>query len=136
MSENKFDIAAFEAADTSLLNVLDIRGDPLFVDGNVVTIELYGPGSNEYAKAQARLNDILTSRSFMAMRGKPVRETMEESRAPLVDKYVACTKALNNFPIEGGARALYENPKLTYITDQVARFIEDWANFTPGSATT
>lgn len=129
-----FDLSAFEASDTALMQVLDLKNEPIVIDGKPFTITLFGPGSNEYARAQAKLDEALSTRSFAALRGKPVKESAEDSRRMVSEKLAACTKAINNFPIDGGALALYSNPKLGYITNQVSRFIEDWANFTGGSA--
>ena len=136
MKDKTFDLAAFEAADTADLQVLNPKNEPVLVEGKPVTITLYGPGSTFYAKAQARLNDALSTRSFAALRGKPLKETAEEQQLLIAEKLAACTKVISNFPIDGGALALYTNPKLGYITNQVSQFIEDWANFTGGSATT
>jgi hypothetical protein len=133
---SNFDITQFEASDTATMPILDPKGEPVLVDGKPASIELYGPGSAEYTKAQAALDSALTTRGMAALRGKPTQETPEEQRKLIVAKLASCTKALNNFPIEGGAQTLYMNPRLGYITNQVTRFIEDWANFTCGSAKT
>lgn len=125
-----FDLSLFEAAETGTLEVLDMRGDPLLYNGQPVTIELYGPGSSVYAKAQAKTEQASQARVFAAMRGgKAAKDSADETRRANIEKLVACTKAINNFPIAGGAQTLYENRKLGYITNQVSGFLEDWGRF-------
>lgn len=130
---NNFNLSSFEATDTAELHVLDQKDDPIYIDGKPFTIVLCGPGSQEYARAQSKLDQSQQTRTFAALRGKPMKDSIEEQRRQHADKLAACTVSVNNFPIEGGALAIYTNPKLGYITNQVAKFIEDWSNFTAGS---
>jgi len=124
-----FDLTAFEAADTGILEVQNQKDDgPLLFNGQPVTIELYGPGSEQYAKAQSKVESASQARLFAAARGK-AKDAAAEARKDQIDKLVACTKAINNFPLPGGAASLYQNRKLGYITHQVSRYLEDWGNF-------
>ena len=52
----------------------------------------------------------------------------------MVEKLVARTRAVNNFPVPGGARAIYANPRLNYITRQAITFMNDDANFSKASS--
>lgn len=125
-----FDVSLFEASETAILEVMDMRDEPLMVDGQPVTIELYGPGSSVYAKAQAKVDAAAQTRIFAAMKGgKAAKDAGDDTRQHQIEKLASCTKAINNFPIPGGAQALYENRKLGYITNQVAKFLEDWGRF-------
>lgn len=125
-----FNLAEFEAADTAVLDVQNKKDDgPLLVNGQPVQIVLHSPGSAEYIRAEAKANQAAQARTFAALRGKPVKETPEEARQKNADKLAACTVELRNFPIDGGALALYNNPKLGYITAQVEKFLSDWGNF-------
>lgn len=135
MSE-AFNVAQFEAAETGLLEVLSQKEEPLIgADGiNPVTIELYGPGSAQYARAQAKIDTANQARAFAAIRGKVTKDAAEENRKLTAEKFAAITKAVNNFPI--APLDLYMNPKLGYITNQVAKFADDWANFPSASSTT
>lgn len=127
---NSFNLADFEAADTAVLDVQNKKDDgPLLVNGQPVQIVLHSPGSAEYIRAEAKANQAAQARTFAALRGKPVKETPEEARQKNADKLAACTVEMRNFPIDGGALALYNNPKLGYITAQVEKFLSDWGNF-------
>ena len=125
-----FNLANYEAADTGLLEVLNQRKVPLLGnDGQPVTIELYGPGSEQYVKVQAEIDSASQARVFANMRGgKAAKDSADQARADRIRKLSACTKAISpNFPLSPDA--LYKNSKLGYITNQVAEYLEDWANF-------
>lgn len=129
METQEFDLSQFEASDTGVLEVQNQKDDgPLLFNGQPVTIELYGPGSEQYAKAQAKIESAGQMRLFAAARGK-AKDAAAEARRDQIEKLVACTKAINNFPVPGGAAKLYENRKLGYITNQVSKYLEDWGNF-------
>ena len=133
-----FDIAAFEVADTATFELENQKGEPLLYQGCPVTVELYGPGSAQYARAQAKINAASQARAMAVLRGKQGKDgeaDMAESRKLSAERLAACTKALHNFPVPGGPLAVYSNPKLGYITNQVAKLIDDWANF-PSASTT
>jgi hypothetical protein len=131
---NAFNIEEFEVAEFGVLHVQNAKDDgPLLYQGQPVTIEMYGPGSQHYIRAQAKIDSATQARMFAAMRNK-AKDSTDEQRANVNAKLVACTKSIINFPIPGGAQAICDNSKLGYIRDQMARFIEDWANFPPSSS--
>lgn len=126
-----FDISLFETIDTARLTVLNPKGDELVVNGEPVTIDLYGPGSKQFVNAKYKLENATQARSIAMLRGKTSKNAAEETRQMQAEFYAAITASLNNFPIDGGALALYLNPKLGYITEQVEKFIGDTENFMP-----
>ena len=127
-----FDIAAYESSDIATLQVTDAKGGPLIgPDGEQVAIRLFGPGSQQYLKAQSRLDSAASERAMESLRGKPVSDSEDEMRQRVAEKYAACTAGIDHFPVE--PLALYTNPRLGYITEQVGRFLGNWANFTKGS---
>jgi hypothetical protein len=129
-----FDLSAYEAAEVGILNVETPAGEPMKHGGQPVRIHLYGPGSAEFVRITARLDAAAQTRTFAALRGKGTKGAADEQRADLITKLSACTKHVENFPVVGGAKAIYENSRLGYITNQVQRFLDDWANFPPQSA--
>jgi hypothetical protein len=134
LAPEAFDLAAFEAAEVGVLDVLDTAGEPLLHCGRPVRIHLYGPGSAEFVRITAKLDAASQARTFAALRGKANKGAADEQRADQITKLVHCTREVENFPVPGGARSIYENPRLGYITAQVQRFLDDWANFPPQSA--
>ena len=135
MAYKDFDLSQFETIDTATLTVLNPKGDELLVGGEPVTITLYGPGSKQFINAKYKLDTATQARSIALLRGKTLKNDAEEIRQTNAEFYAAVTASLNNFPIEGGALALYSNPKLAYITDQVEKFLSDAENFMPSLPT-
>lgn len=130
-----FDVSQFELNDTAVLTVQNAKGDgDLLVNGQPVRITIYGTGSEQFAKAEHKSANAAMKRMQDALRGKTVH-TSEAASADLAEKLAACTAGIENFPIEGGALALYSNNRLSYIRKQIVKFLEDDANFTKGSAT-
>lgn len=126
-------LADFESAETAILDVLSASGDPLLHNGAPMQIEMYGPGSTVYAKAQSKIDAASQARAFAALGGKASKDS-DEPRKLVAEKLAACTKALINFPAGATPAAVYGNQRLGYITDQAAKFSQDWANFPPRSA--
>lgn len=125
-----FNLADFEVSETAILEVQNKKDDgPLLVNGQPVKIVLYGPGSVQFVRAEARVAKANQARVLASLSGKRNKETVEDDRKQQADRLASCTKELVNFPIDGGPQALYENPKLGYITAQVEKFIGDWGNF-------
>lgn len=132
-----FNLSQYEAADTGKLTIMDARDeDPLLgTDGQPVVFELYGPGSDVYAKADAKIEQLRSSLAMQAaMRGgKTKSDGSAELRQLTWQKWADCTKSISsNFPVR--PLDVYSNRKLGYITNQVSRFVESWGNF-PAPAT-
>ena len=131
---DEFSLADFEVSETAYFDVLGVDQEPLLYRGQPVRISVHGPGSAAYVRAEGRAAQASQARALAALRGKAGKQDLEEQRQQQAEKLAAVTVGIENFPIPGGALALYANPKLGYITNQVARFLEDWANFKPASA--
>lgn len=131
-----FDISQFELEEVATLTVQNAAGTgDLLYNGAPVTIEVYGSGSRQAVQAAHRAGQAAQLRLHQVMRGKIDPKAAEKADEEMVEKLVACTRSVINFPIPGGARAIYENPKLGYITKQVVRFLEDDANFAKAPST-
>lgn len=132
----EFDVSKYELEETAILTVQNARGDDDLIgaDGkNPVTIVLYGSGSRQAVKALHKAGQQATLRLQALIQGKVDKKAAEAADAELVEKLVACTQSINNFPVEPAA--LYSNPKLGYITRGVLKFLENDANFAkPSSA--
>lgn len=127
----EFDLSQFELTDTGSLIVQNPKGDDLLIDGKPVTITLYGEGSKQFVGAKYKLDNALQTRAIGLMRGKSDKSGAEEQRQLKAEFLNAVTVSIDNFPIEGGALALYSNPKLSYITNQVDKFLGETENFMP-----
>ena len=134
--QQAFDVSAFEIKDAATLSVQNVRGDDeLLYDGKPVTIELYSPGSKQGVRALHRAGQQSALRVKNIVNGKISKTAAEDADREQVEKLVGFTAAINNFPIPGGAEALYANPKLGYIRKQVEAFLADEANFAKGLST-
>lgn len=143
---SKFNICAIAAAATATLTLRDAAGEELFVmDGDErlpVSITTYGPGTTDFARAQQRFQDRIAKR-VQKGKGKATLPSPEEQREDRAELLAALTVSFNNldYPDAGDAqgyelfRALYADPRLGFIADQVNNFVGDWGNFTPKSAT-
>lgn len=131
-----FDLSKYELEETATHVVQNARGDDDLIgaDGiNPVTIELYGSGSRQAIKALHKAGQQAQLRLQALVRGKVDKRAAEVADQEMVEKLVACTKAINNLPVP--AAELYANPKLGYITKGVIKFLDDDANFAkPSSA--
>lgn len=129
-----FDITQFELNDTATLIVQDATGEQdLLVNGERVEIDLYGSGSAQYVKAEHKASNAAMIRMQAAFKGKSIKNASELTTQETAEKLASCTASIRNFPIEGGALALYSNSRLSYIKKQVIKFLEDDANFTKPS---
>lgn len=123
-----FSLSDFEASDTAWLEIQNIKGDgPLLVNGQPVRFEIRSPGTSEALNAQHKIDTAASAKAFAAVRGKAVKDTVESKFKERADKLAAVTARTENFPVSPSS--VYTNPKLGYITDQVAAFHADWANF-------
>lgn len=129
-----FDLSEFEISETATLDVLDVNNQPMLRRGQPVRIVLHGPGSVVFVRAEARVAAASQARALAALRGKAGKNDTEEQHQQRAEKLAAVTAGIENFPVPGGALALYGNRKLGYITSQVESFLADWANFKPVSA--
>jgi len=144
-NSNSFDIAALAVSDTSILHLKGPDDELLYSDAEKtqpVTVELYGPGSDQYAAVEKRISDRNIERMLKGK--KKAQISAESAKADRLEKLIGCTKAFSpNFrytpagDAQGDAfhRAVYSDPRIGFIADQVLAHIGDWANFTPSSAT-
>ncbi|MBD8677925.1 hypothetical protein [Sphingomonas sp. CFBP 13720] len=136
------DITQTAVVDTAKLHLKDAAGDFLYSDGKPVRIVIYGPGSKPFAAVE----DRQTNRAIKRMQdndGKVSVAPQETRNAEVAEDLAAITVDFENltYPPAGDARGaplfqqVYADPKLGFIVKQVQKFITDWGNFKPGSAT-
>lgn len=121
-------LADLEARDTAWLEVQNKQDDgPLLFNGKPVRIEVRSPGTREALSAQHKQEQSNTAKTFAAMRGKPVKETVDDKIKVGAEKLAAVTASIEGLPVS--PIELYGNPRLGYIAEQVQRFHGDWSNF-------
>jgi hypothetical protein len=135
--EDVFDLSQFELQDIAVLTLQNIdRTDDLLINGQPVRITIHGPGSPHGVKALHKAGQLAALRFQALMRGKVDKNAATAAEAERIDKLASLTFSVENFPVPGGAAAIYGNPKLIDITDQVEAFFNDKANFSKPSSTT
>lgn len=129
-----FDISKYEIADTAVMTVKDEHGNELLgEDDQVVTIELYSPGSPQGVKALHKASRGVQMRQWRMLREQPDPNDAVNADREHAQKLADFTKSISpNFPVE--PLALYLNPKLGYISQQVGDFISKYSNFSKGSS--
>lgn len=134
---SKLNIKALAAADTTDLQLLDAHGNALTTeDGLPVTATIFGPGSKAYAAAQARNQNRAINR--LKAKGKSA-VTPEQEAAETAEFLSSITQSLNNLDYDGlqGREliaAVYGDPTLGYLAEQVNKACASWANFTKASS--
>ncbi len=129
----EFDLSRFENVDSGTFTVLDQSGDELMYQGKPVRITMHAAGSKVQVAADRKRTKAAKAVLYAGIGGRVAKNAEEEEFAREAEYLAACTVAVENFPIPGGALAIYQNPRLGYITRQAAKFLADDANFKPGS---
>lgn len=136
-----FDIKALAVDETAVIEINDPRtGEPLMGDeGKPCSVTVFGPGSKPFAAAQS----AASNRSMKRLRSKGKLETTpEEDAAAKASFLTAITQSFNGFTYGGmengpdAFRALYLDPSLGWLTEQVNAGAGDWSVFSkaaPGS---
>lgn len=140
MSNDTFDLASLRAADTADMPVKNADGKPLTRGGKALSITVYGPGSEQFAQAQAARSQRLVAR--VSKRGAANGAlTADEQRSENATFLASVTHSLNGgLTYEGGTDAasierMYGDLRLGFVADQVSSFVGDWGNFSAASPT-
>lgn len=123
------------AKDTDTFQLRNGDDELLMAGDQRVTATVYGPGSKEYQKATAKATSRAIER--MKKRGK-VDQSAEDRLAESAGHLADITHSFEGLDYEGLtgrelAIAIYSDPQLGFIAEQVNKHSADWANFTKGS---
>lgn len=124
---NEADFSAFFLSETSVVDLELPNGEPMTYQGEPVRVHVYGPATTQYAKANDALQKEAAKRVMAAIGSKGKKEA--EDKDADAKFLVAITDRFENFPYPGGADAIYREPKLKYIADQVRAYVGDAGNF-------
>ena len=108
-----------------------------------VGIELFGPGSPQFAQIEERQTARAVER-YKDNDGQITHVPIDQRRAETAEDLADLTSGFhhiehddaNGQPLTGRALvvAVYSEPDLGWIKDQVAKWLGDWGKFTTGSA--
>lgn len=134
------DIRKFAVEETSTLELRDAADAPMKgEDGAPMTWTVYGPGSKQYAKAQAAQQNRMIDK--LKRKGK-TDETAEEKTRDTAEFLAGCTKECSSNitydELTGEAlyRAVLSDRSIGFIAEQVGRHLGEWGNFSKPSTTT
>ncbi len=126
------DIRTKAVAQTSILELRDANDE--LMQG--VTVTVYGPGSKQYAAAQARQSN----RMIDALKKKGKTDQSAQQKAAETAEFLAdVTVEFNGLEYDDLtgrelALAVYSDTSIGFIADQVAKHCGDWSNFSKVSA--
>lgn len=129
----------FSVAQTARLHLRDAGDELMYTDdGKEIAVNVYGPGSKHYARAQAAQQNRLLDK--LKRKGK-ADQTAEQKAAEASEFLSDCTENFENLEydaLQGDAlaKAVYSDLSIGFIADQVAKFLVDWANFKKVSTAT
>ena len=134
------DIKKYAVTPTSKLHLRDANDELMYADDDKtlpICVNLYGPGSKQYARAQAAQNNRMLDK--LKRKGKS-DQTAEQRAAESAEFLSDCTESFENMEYDALTdralcMAVYADVSIGFIADQVAKHINDWANFTRPSAT-
>lgn len=115
----------------------------LYEDGKPVGIDLFSPGSPEFARVEERQSARAVKR-MQDNDGKISVAPVEQRRTEAADDLAALTSGFRHIehdgpdgPLAGTAlfTAVYADPTLGWIKEQALKMLGDWGKFTPGSGT-
>lgn len=130
------DIRKFAVSPTARLVLRDASDEPMLTeDGKEIAVNVFGPGSKQYAKAQAAQQNRMLDK--LKRKGK-ADQTAEQKISEAAEFLTDCTESWENMDYDGLegsqlSRAVYADQSIGFIADQVAKYIGDWANFKKGS---
>ena len=124
------DIRKFSVSESGTVQIKDAAGE--LIPG--VEIDVWSPGSKEFARAQARNQGRIMAR----LRKKSAEVSADQKIAEEAEYLADITKEFRGVDYDKLTGrdlhlAVYKDKTLGFIADQVAAFVGDWANFTPGS---
>ncbi|MEH3103433.1 MAG: hypothetical protein PGN12_05960 [Sphingomonas phyllosphaerae] len=137
-------IATLAVAMTAFLHLKGPDGVPLFDAGEKVGIDLFGPGSAEHGQIEERQSARVVKR-MADNENKIAHVPLAIRRVEAAEDLATLTAGFRHIehdapdgsPLSGAAlyHAVYSDPALGWIKEQVVKFVGDWGKFTPGSPT-
>lgn len=126
------DIRSKAVQPTSRLELRDANDELM----HGVAVVVYGPGSKQYAAAQARQQNRMIDK--LKNKGK-TDQTAEQKAAETAEFLADVTQAFEGLEYDNLtgrelSLAVYSDITIGFIADQVAKHVGDWANFSKVSA--
>lgn len=128
-----FNLNTLKTKDTTAVHLRNPATDELLFDDEAKTkpvqVHIYGPGSSAYRNATLEMQNRQLKRGKKQISAEVLRE---ES----IDLLVACTASFENLAVDNvevatkeQIKAVYSDPQLGWLKDQVDSALGDIANF-------
>lgn len=134
------DIKKFSVEETAVIELRDAADQPMIgEDGKPMTWTVYGPGSRQYAKAQAAQQNRLIDK--LKRKGK-TEQTADDKAREQADFLSGCTKECSaNIEYDGLKdealhKAVLSDIKIGFVAEQIGKHLGEWGNFSKPSTTT
>ncbi|HEX7856090.1 MAG TPA: hypothetical protein VF503_20610 [Sphingobium sp.] len=132
-------IATLAVALVGFLHLKGPDGAFLYDEGEPVGIDMFGPGSQEFAQ----IEELQTSRALKRMQdndGQPSLASVSDRRVQEAQDLTALTSGFRHIEhgdLAGVAlfNAVYSDPKLGWIKEQALKHVRDWGKFPAVSPT-
>lgn len=128
------DFAAFFLEDASTVEIDLPNGEPMLYNGQRVAVRVHGPSTAAFTEAKTVL-DREAAKNMAAAFGVKQKGKDQADKDADVKFLTAITAGIDNFPYPGGVAAVYREPRLKYLADQVRAHLNDLGNFFAGSKT-
>lgn len=124
-----FDLSKYETVDVGSFTFQDPKGGDLLGENDKpVVAKLYGMGSKEYVNAKYKLDTASQTRSIAMIRNGKAAKADDVAKDQAVF-LAAVTQSIENFPV--APIDIYSNPKLSWMTAQVDKWLTETENFMP-----
>lgn len=126
------DFSAYFLQDTSTVLIKLPNGQPMAHQGQPVAVVVYGPSTERFSAAKDAL-DREATKTLMQSMGASASSKDGAAKDADARFLSAVTERIDNFPFPGGPAAVYREPRLKYLADQVRAHLGDLGNFFKGS---
>lgn len=135
------DIKKFAVEPTKKLHLRDASDELMYSNGDKskpMVVNLFGPASKQFAKAKAAQSNKIVDR--MKRKGKS-SQSADQNIAETAEFLSGCTESWENVEYQGItetnalSHAIYSDPEIGFIADQVSKELNEWGNFTKPSDT-
>lgn len=131
------DIRKRAVNETGVVELLDAADEPMFQDDGKtpVTITVFGPGSKKFADATAYKNNRMMDRLRKKGKADQTGTQMLSEKAEFLAMVTADSAGLeyDNLTGEELYKAVYADPSIGFVADQVEKYLGEWANFSKGA---
>lgn len=122
------DFSAYFLNDTSAVSINLPSGLPMMCQGQPVVVHVFGPSTPQHTEARDALDREAAQRLVASFGGKASKPGSSDKDAD-AQFLTAVTQRIDNFPFPGGVPAVYREPRLKYLADQVRAHLGDLGNF-------